>query len=196
LPGFATILSSRPLMLLRWFMTGNKSFSDANTCTHSVSFRNRTDFDLDFEMSVVAWKIRAFSTVCAKFRSRWCKRKYCDSSVDATPSSKRRFNGASRSLAVADGQASLCRIRSACSNSTNDSESDCRRVSNLRIASRQLSTLPKRCSNRAHRSVNAVDAVSSKSRSTSAAAPSSDSVRCWIKSSLEVQPFTLATRLK
>jgi len=44
-------------------MTGNKSFSDANTCTHSVSFRNRTDFDLDFEVSVVAWKIRAFSTV-------------------------------------------------------------------------------------------------------------------------------------
>jgi len=157
------ILSNRPSMLFRWLMTGSKSFSDAKTCAHSVSFRNRTAFDLDFEVSVVAWKIRAFSTVCAKFRSRWCKRKYCDSSVDATPSSKRRFNGASRSLEVADGQASLCRIRSACSNSTSDSESDCHRISNLRIASRQLSTSPKRCSNFAHRSVNAIDAVSSKS---------------------------------
>jgi len=132
-------------------MTGNKSFSDARTCAHSVSFKNRTAFDLDFKMSVVAWKIRAFSTVCAKFRSRWCKRKYCESSVDATPSSKRHFNGASRSLAVADGQASLCRIRSACSNSTSDSESDCRRISNLHIALRQLLTSPNRCSNFAHR---------------------------------------------
>jgi len=104
LPGFATILSSRPSILFRWFITGSKSFSDAKTCTHSVSFRNRTAFDLDFEVSVVAWKIRAFSTVCSKFRSRWCKRKYCESSVDATPSSKRRFNGASRSPAVAPAQ--------------------------------------------------------------------------------------------
>jgi len=171
-----TSLSRRPSMPFRWLIKGKRSCCDATTCDTEESATKRTAFF--FPVSIVEWKMRAFWTVCGKSRSRWCSRRYCDNSVDATPSSNLRFNAASRWSVVAVGHASLCRIRSACSNSTIDSESIWRRASNFLIASRELSTSPKRCSSRDQSSARADGEASSKSRSTSAADPSSASVRC------------------